>query len=809
MGMLEIPSRSPIFPCRFPMEGAPMPIPVVLAGLVQAAQKRRLLGRVPSQRLIEHTMGRGVTDLPALHAWLASGDGLSRDLAKKLLDLLPPPEGRRFGPYEALAHLADGGMGSVWLAHREGSEDLVVVKTMKASVTQGAEVSKGTELLRRFERETSITRQLSHPNVVRCLDAGVADAQTTFMVLEYVDSGDLRDLVDAKGGLSEGLALAILYQVVDGLAEAHRLKLIHRDIKPPNIFVSSNGRAKLADFGIARSTEANRTMLTMAGAIVGSPQYMSPEQIVTDPGLDIRSDIYALGGVLYFCLTAEPPYTGRLQEILHQHCTAPIPDARRKRAKLSDGTLGIITKAMAKDRAQRYQDPTAMREAILAAMKGLGMQPGAASEESTALKDFSAVPGHGAHRDIATLTADLRRQAGLDDIATITDPQFLAAGAATVTVDGMDQPEQPTSPSQELPTMAADLSSGDPVAHHDLPTIASDLSGSPFCDPGAVTVGSGKYPVVAPGSEDMATMTASLLAQEMATAPGPSVQQQQEPGTSATVVEEMGTIARILSGKEPATGATGEPFLGDPTQALAADWIALVPASAQANDPTVVVLYARTRILLGKLKEAPVDLCLRNYPVALHKEACQRISRSHLVVRYDPIQNTCQIEDQQAANGTLLDGIAVPPGGTVPLASGVDNIIDLAGVITLWARCLPRQGGKVRTLHGLQGPPGTSGLDTDHGFDAITLTRPGNRPEMSYALVLRRLSIGGPGSDLPLAGARTRTAVEVARFADRWIWRPAAQPGSGAGPWQPLLEGATLDCGGRPLVVRRADIGVF
>ena len=810
-----------------------MAIPLVLTGLIQAAQKRRLLGRAPAGRLTDYAASKGIATMPALHAWLTAADGLAPDLGKKLLALLPKPDMGRFGPYTPLAHLADGGMGSVWLAHRDGSEDLLVVKTMKASAVQSVDASKGTELLRRFERETSITRQLNHPNVVRCLDAGVADAQTTYMVLEYVDSGDLRDLVDTKGGLSEGLALAIIYQVVDGLAEAHRLKLVHRDIKPPNIFVSSDGRAKLADFGIARSTEANRTMLTMEGAIVGSPQYMSPEQIITDPTLDIRSDIYALGCVLYFCLAGQPPYTGKLQEILHQHCTAPIPDARARRSSLSDGVLAIITKSMAKDRAQRYQTPAEMRDAILAVMKGLGLQPGAASEESTALRDLSASTG--LNRDIATLTADLRRQSGLDDIATIADPNFLA-GAATATVERVERSEQATiasALSADLPTIAADLGGGmapvtvgatgdmatiaadlrdgsGPIAigGNDLPTMAADLSGRPVCDPAAVTIGSGAHAVV-PATidlDDMATMTANLMAAELlgSATPPPT----KEPGTSATVHEELGTIARILSGKEPAATPAGDPFQGDPAKALATDWIALVPADP-ATDPSSVVLFARTRILLGKLKEAPVDLCLRNYPVAVHKEACQRISRSHLVVRYDAVQNACQVEDQNAANGTMLDGIAVQQGTSAPLAAGVDNILDLAGVVTLWVRCLPRQAGKVRALAGLAGTAGSCGLDTDHGFDAITFARPGNRPEMAYAMVLRRLSLGGPGADLALAGARTRAAVEVARFADRWIWRPAAIPGQQAGPWQPLAEGTVLDVGGRSLTVRTADHSVY
>ena len=210
-----------------------------------------------------------------------------------------------------------------------------------------------------------------------------------FMVLEYVDAGDLRDLVEKRGGLSEALALAIMHQVAEGLCEAHRVHLVHRDIKPPNIFVASDGRAKLADFGIARSTDVNRPALTMQGAIVGSPMYMSPEQVLSDSTLDIRSDIYALGAVLYFCLVCDPPYAGKLQEILHQHCTAPVPDVRSKRPNIGDKTQAIINRAMAKDRNNRYADPSEMRDALLTRLGELGALPGGHVDESTAKGDLS------------------------------------------------------------------------------------------------------------------------------------------------------------------------------------------------------------------------------------------------------------------------------------------------------------------------------------------------------------------------------------------------------------------------------------
>ncbi len=777
--------------------------PTPLAALVECARKRRLLTRTQAERLAGFGVTKELSSVAALRNWLGAADGLHPDLARKLLALLPAPDQTPFGAYQPLAHLADGGMGSVWLASAADRPDLVVVKTIKPAGGIVQSESHAAEALRRFDREARITRQLAHPNVVRCLDNGVTDRQIMYLVLEYVDSGDLRDLVDAKGGLAEPLALAILYQVADGLAEAQRLKLVHRDIKPPNIFVASNGMAKLADFGIARSTESTRTMLTMEGAIVGSPLYMSPEQILTDPTLDIRSDIYALGAVLYFCLAAEAPYGGKLQEILHQHCTAPLPDVRLKRPKLSDASHAIINRAMAKDRTKRFQTPAELRSAISEALKHLGMETGAHREESTALRDLSVGTVQSATRDIAILTADLRKQAGLDEMETINEPVPASADQATIAADlaAADGAPAPL-PSAEQMTIAADLNLGGGVATAEQMTIAADLNlltDAPRITPDPTN--RSELPTIAANLNAMATMTAVLLAQEPSARTPPPLPASKDPATSVTVMESgLGTVARLLYGEPAATtpAPAGLPLTGDPATALASPWLALAPAGGpSAPDQPLVFLFAQPAVRMGKLRETPVDLCLRNYPVPVHKEACQRLSRSHCALRYDALGQQVLIEDLGAPNGTRLDGIPLAANSSVALAPGVDNIVDLAGVVVLWLRCLPRTGPRSPSPAGLAA--GTVGLDTDNGFDAVVITRPENRPELAYAQVLRRLSIGGPGADLPLAGARTRSACELAVAGGRWLWRPVAGPGAAAGPWQPLTATTDLDCGGRLL----------
>jgi serine/threonine protein kinase len=884
----------------------------IIDALVQTTRKRRILPKGPSQRLGEYAAQKGIASLDDLRAWLAAGDGLSSDLAKKLLEFLPPKDAPAFGPYIPLTHLADGGMGTVWLAAAPDGTT-VVVKTLKGNLPGPKDGSQATEYMRRFEREARITQQLQHPNVVRCLDNGVAPDGSLFMVLEYVDSGDLRDVVEARAGLTEPLALAILYQVVDGLAEAHRIKLVHRDIKPPNIFVSQDGTAKLADFGIARSTEQNRTMLTMQGAIVGSPLYMSPEQVLTDPTLDIRSDIYALGAVLYFCLAGHAPYDGKLQEILHKHCTAPVPDVRKKRPAVSDRTQAIISTCMAKERKQRYTDPAAMRAAIADVLTGLGMKPGTKVDEDTvdmeigsaALKASTARIGLPDERTLAvnlnqpqssaapmledlTITADLSAGSAVtmpsgqvspaadNDFPTITTD--LSSDGAAVTmpsgampaVDDGDHPtianagkprEDRTKPGTAAFASAATMPSGAvhvpdddphtveltparipdpapatsaslaepsgtinlapsarPPARPIVPAPAQTPAGKPTGSQ-AVKVPAAVAPAVpaqparpaAPGKpaaaeftdykaesrplladfDEIKTLTANLMSQDAVNdlAAAMAKAQGKEPGTSATLA-----INRAKLAGTPVPGAVKDAFVGDFGNALATDWVDLV--SPIAGDPSQVMLFARTRLLMGKLREAPVDLCLRNYPIAVHKDACQRISRMHLVLRYDAVMDQCRIEDQNAPNGTLLDGITVPPGGTATMNNDEESILVLSNTVSLWLRALPRRGG----LIAIDGVPAATtqpncGIDTPVRVDAITIIRRENRPELAYAMVLRRLTIGGPGAELVLAGARTRAAVEIAVYNNRWIWRPT---GTNI-PWKPLTEGTEIDCGGKPM----------
>ncbi len=429
---------------------------------VHTGLKKRYIGPMQVDRMREMVNERQLRTIDDLRNWLQMGEGMSPKLGRALLNILPPRDKETIGKYKTVTHLADGGMGSVWLCADPDDNSMVVLKTLRGNLS-----TQSDEFGLRFEREARIMQSLKHDNTVWCLDADKAQDGSHFMVLEFIESGDLKDLTEQFTRLTEALSLCIIYQVACGLCVADKLNLIHRDIKPANIFICKNGCAKLADFGIARSTEENRTMLTMQGALVGSPLYMSPEQVFADADLDIRSDIYALGCVLFYMLTGKPPYTssGHLQEVLHMHCEAPIPDVRETRPEISDATQAIIEKAMAKERSDRYDTPVAMLPDIANALAELGLKisshetefgPASPSAEKASSDLIAAMMAQIPEETIAQNLNILNENNSSDNDATIA-ANFSGSDDATI---------------------ATDLNSG---ANDDL-TIAADLSNSADVD---------------------------------------------------------------------------------------------------------------------------------------------------------------------------------------------------------------------------------------------------------------------------------------------------------------------------------------
>ena len=389
-----------------------MPESPFIEALLHTARKRCILDRGQAARLHVLMHAQSIHDPKTARAWILSSGLVTARTAQMLLERLPKADQPPYGTYVPLVHLADGGMGSVYLA-ADVNGKLVVIKTMRGNL------AGNTEVVHRFQRETRYMMELKHPNIVACLDQGQASNGELFLVLEFEPSGDLKELTTQHHGLYEAIGLGMIYQIADALTLAHQKQLVHRDIKPPNIFVSYEGRAKLADFGIARSTNEQRTMLTMQGALVGSPYYMSPEQVLADPNLDIRCDIYALGAVLFYCITGTEPYKGSLQEVLHAHRTAPIPDICLLKPDISARTSAIIQRCMQKKRDDRFADPAALRQAVLEAIAALET-PGA---PVAVLND--------ADRLAATMDQDFSQAAHQEQPAS-RNSSIVTAGAITV-----------------------------------------------------------------------------------------------------------------------------------------------------------------------------------------------------------------------------------------------------------------------------------------------------------------------------------------------------------------------------------------
>jgi serine/threonine protein kinase len=325
---------------------APTLAPVAVRALVAAARQRRLLNDAASARLWKAAVAAGVADPDSIRQWLAETTSAGVDAAA-LTALLPAPGAMPFGAYPPLAHLADGGMGAVWLTCLTDGVTLAVLKVLPSG-----EAPDFDRLRRRFAREVTVTRNLHHPNILRCLDGGTSE-NGPFLVLEYVPSGNLEELVVARGPLPEGVALTLAYQIADGLSEAHRQHLVHRDVKPANLFVTADGTAKIADFGIARLETGDGAGLTVAGTVLGSPFYMSPEQVRGEK-VGPAADIYSLGCVLFFSLVGQPPFPGRPHEVMRAHEISPPPDLASRGVKVCKATSAVLARCLAKRPEQRF-----------------------------------------------------------------------------------------------------------------------------------------------------------------------------------------------------------------------------------------------------------------------------------------------------------------------------------------------------------------------------------------------------------------------------------------------------------------------
>ncbi len=286
--------------------------------------------------------------------------------------------GQTVGKFRIDRQLGHGAMGDVFLAHHADLGHPVAVKVLNR---RAADEPNGVQ---RFLNEAKAVAQVNHENIARVIDCDVLNDGTPYIVLEYVDGVVLRDLLSQRAPLPFEEAVALMLDVLAGLAAAHAKGIVHRDVKPENIRVMPNGRAKILDFGVAKWLSSPTPALTEQGALVGTPQYMAPEQIEDLP-LDGRCDVYAVGVTLYECVTGRRPFEGAtLLDLLRQQVDAAPPWPHALRPDVTPELETVILRALEKSPARRFESAAAMADALSDARRGGGPRAAPAPPERAA-----------------------------------------------------------------------------------------------------------------------------------------------------------------------------------------------------------------------------------------------------------------------------------------------------------------------------------------------------------------------------------------------------------------------------------------
>lgn len=268
------------------------------------------------------------------------------------------------GPYQIIAEAGRGGMATVYRARQTSVERDVAIKVILKGI------AGDSDAVQRFQREARLIAQLEHPHILPVYDFD-GSHEPPYIVMRYLDGGTLKDVI-SQGLLPHDEVAYLMWQVCSALDYAHRQGITHRDVKPSNILIDREGNAFVTDFGIARlSAGDGKKRITGTGMIIGTPDYMSPEQAQGSDDVDFHTDIYALGVMLFEMLTGELPYQADSPlQVLMMHMTEPVPSIRAKQPNLPVEMEEVIQRAMAKEREKRFRNATEMSTAITAALGG-------------------------------------------------------------------------------------------------------------------------------------------------------------------------------------------------------------------------------------------------------------------------------------------------------------------------------------------------------------------------------------------------------------------------------------------------------
>ena len=324
------------------------------------------------------------------------------------------------GRYRLLEKVGEGGMGTVYVAHDQELGRRVAVKLLASNLVHDADV------VERFEREARLTAALDHPNIVPVYDVGRHEGRP-FIVMKLLEGTVLAGLLREKGGLTSEETQKLLGQLAAGLDYLHAKGFIHRDVKAGNIFVGPQGHATLLDFGILRSTNGSEG-LTRTGMVMGTPHYMAPEQALGLKDVDHRVDLYALGVVLFECLTGTLPFEADSElRLIQMQAHAPPPDIIDRAPWISRAVADVVRKALAKDPRERFNSGAELVMALEGAYRASRGHPAAP------LRPTASPPAAG-----STTSPSLRKLAGAE-----TPPPVVMGVALTPGVTPLASSEAP------------------------------------------------------------------------------------------------------------------------------------------------------------------------------------------------------------------------------------------------------------------------------------------------------------------------------------------------------------------------------
>ncbi len=295
------------------------------------------------------------------------------DIDSPLASASPPPQpsrsASRLGDYELLKKLGQGGMGTVYQAQHVRLKRVVALKVLPQNRLGN------TDAVARFEREIEAVGRLDHPHIVRALDAREVDG-IRFLVMEHVDGLDLAEVVARCGPLSVADACEVTRQAALGLQCSEEHGLVHRDIKPSNLMLNAEGQIKVLDLGLAQFQEAEPldSQVTGIGQVMGTPDYISPEQALESHAVDIRTDIYSLGGTLYYLLAGQPPFSGSQYDTplkkVTGHLRDAVPPINAVRPDLPKPLVALLERMLAKNASQRVARPSDVVSALAPLLHG-------------------------------------------------------------------------------------------------------------------------------------------------------------------------------------------------------------------------------------------------------------------------------------------------------------------------------------------------------------------------------------------------------------------------------------------------------